>query len=108
VYSSFDTFASVLDRKFVDRAGVWRVGVDWAGSPGGALAKYPYRWGLGSDLAPGAETIVDGNIRVEHGPLQDRQVGSQNNRVYFYAGLLQENMTLFDDQVGGTWIELAY
>ena len=25
-----------------------------------------------------------------------------------YAGLLQENMALFDDQVGGTWIELAY
>jgi hypothetical protein len=108
VYSSYDTYASILERQFVDRAGVWRVGVDWAGSPGGALAKYPYRWGFGHDLAPGEEITVAGAIRVEHGPLQDRGVGGLSNRVYFYAGLLQENMALFDDQVGGTWIELAY
>jgi hypothetical protein len=108
LYSSYDTYASVLDRQFVDRAGVWRVGVDWAGSPSGAVSKYPYRWGFGRDLAPGEETTVEGRIQLEHGPLQDRQVGPPNNRVYFYAGLIQENMAFFDDQVGGTWIELGY
>jgi hypothetical protein len=107
-YSSYDTYANVLDRQFVDRAGVWRVGVDWAGSPGGSLSKYPYRWGLGRDLAPGEEATIEGLIRLEHGPLQDRGAGSPNNRVYFYAGLIQENMSFFDDKVGGTWIELSY
>lgn len=107
-YSSYDTYATVLERRFVDRAGVWRLGVDWAGSPSGALAKYPYRWGFGRDLAPGEEVEVEGQIRLEHGPLQDRGVGRPNNRVYFYAGLIQENLAFFDDQVGGTWIELGY
>ena len=107
-YSSYDTFANVLGRQFVDRAGVWRVGVDWAGSPGGSLSKYPYRWGLGRDLGPGEETTVEGLIRLEHGPPQDRAAGPPNNRVYFYAGLIQENMAFFDDKVGGTWIELGY
>src|SRR5207249_4591704 len=48
-YSSYDTYANVLNRQFVDRAGVWRVGVDWAGSPSGSASKYPYRWGFGRD-----------------------------------------------------------
>lgn len=108
VYSSYDTYANVLDRRFVDRAGVWRVGVDWAGSPGGSFAKYPYRWGLGRDLAPGEETTLEGRVQLEHGPLQDRLAGPPNNRVYFYAGLIQENMAFFDDKVGGTWIEIGY
>jgi hypothetical protein len=108
LYSSYDTYANVLNRQFVDRAGVWRVGVDWAGSPSGSLAKYPYRWGLGQDLAPGQEAEVEGQIRLEHGPLQDRGAGLPSNRVFFYAGLIQENMAFFDDQVGGTWIELGY
>ena len=107
-YSSYDTYASILDRQFVDRAGTWRVGVDWAGSPSGSTSKYPYRWGFGRDLSPGEETTLEGLIRLEHGPLQDRGAGSPNNRVYFYAGLIQENMAFFDDKVGGTWIELAY
>jgi hypothetical protein len=107
-YSSFDTYANVLGRRFVDRAGLWRVGVDWAGSPSGSEAKYPYRWGLGRDLAPGEEASIEGLIRLEHGPLQDRAVGGPNNRVYFYAGLIQEDMAFFDDKVGGTWIELGY
>jgi hypothetical protein len=108
VYSSYDTYATVLNRQFVDRAGVWRVGVDWAGSPSGSLAKYPYRWGFGRDLAPGQEVEIEGQIRLEHGPLQDRGAGPPSNRVFFYAGLIQENMAFFDDQVGGTWIELGY
>jgi hypothetical protein len=107
-YSSYDTYANVFDRQFVDRAGVWRVAVDWAGSPTSSASKYPYRWGLGRDLMPGEETTVEGLVRVEHGPLQDAGGGERNNRIYFYAGLIQENMAFLDDKVGGTWIELAY
>jgi hypothetical protein len=108
LYSSYDTFSSVLDRRFVDRAGLWRVGVDWAGSPGGSASKYPYRWGFGHDLQPGEEVTIEGKIRFEHGPLQDRGVGTPSNRIYLYAGLIQENLAFFDDKVGGAWIELGY
>lgn len=108
VYSSYDTFSTILDRRFVDRAGLWRVGVDWAGSPSGSASKYPYRWGFGRDLQPGEEVTVEGRVRFEHGPLQDRGAGPPSNRVFVYAGLIQENLAFFDDKVGGTWIELGY
>ena len=52
VYSSYDTYASILGRQFVDRAGVWRVGVDWAGSPGGALASTPIAGALAATSRP--------------------------------------------------------
>ena len=78
------------------------------GSPSSSASKYPYRWGFGRDLGPGQEVTVEGLITLEHGPLQDRSTGSLTNRVYFYAGLIQENIAFFDDKVGGAWIEVAY
>ena len=40
-----------------------RVGVGFSGSGG---ADYPYRWGLGTPLAPGASTTVTGYVRVRN------------------------------------------
>lgn len=108
LYSSFDSFGSVADRQFVDRVGLWRLGVDWAGSPTATGSKYPYRWGLGRDLAPGEETTVEGRIRIDHGPNLDRQIGLPNNRLFFYAGLIHEGLAFQDDKVGGAWIEVGY
>lgn len=107
-YSSFDNFASIQDHELIDRLGVWRVGVDWAGSPAASGSKYPYRWGLGSDLAPGAETTVIGRITMDHGPNLDRMVGPLQNRFFLYAGLIHEGIAFQDDRVGGTWIEVGY
>ena len=108
VYSSFDSFGSVADRQFLDRVGLWRIGVDWAGSPASTGSKYPYRWGLGRDLAPGEETTVEGRIRIEHGPNLDRQIGAPSNRFFFYAGLIHEGIAFQDDKVGGTWVEVGF
>lgn len=108
VYSSFDSFGGVADRQFVDRVGLWRIGVDWAGSPTATGSKYPYRWGLGRDLAPGEETTVEGRIRIEHGPNLDRQIGVPTNRYFFYAGLIHEGIAFQDDKVGGAWVEVGF
>ncbi len=108
LYSSFDSFSAIADRQFVERLGLWRLGVDWAGSPGAAGSKYPYRWGLGRDLGPGEETTIEGSIRVDHGPDVERQVGPPNNRMFFYAGLIHEGIAYQDDKVGGAWIEVGY
>ena len=108
VYSSFDSFGGVADRQFVDRVGLWRIGVDWAGSPTATGSKYPYRWGLGRDLAPGEETTVEGRIRIEHGPNLDRQIGAASNRFFFYAGLIHEGIAFQDDKVGGIWVEVGF
>jgi hypothetical protein len=108
VYSSFDTFSSIEGRQFVDRVGIWRIGVDWAGSPSASGSKYPYRWGLGRDLEPGAEATIVGRITMDHGPNLDRLVGPPQNRFFLYAGLIHEGIAFQDDRVGGTWIEVAY
>lgn len=107
-YSSFDSFSSIENHQLIDRVGVWRVGVDWAGSPTASGSKYPYRWGLGTDLAPGAETTVVGRIKLEHGPNLDRMVGPPQNRFFLYGGLIHEGIAFQDDKVGGTWIEVGY
>ncbi len=108
VYSSFESFSAIANQQFVDRVGVWRLGVDWAGSPVATGSKYPYRWGLGRDLAPGEETTVSGRIRIEHGPNLDRLIGPPTNRFFFYGGLIHEGIAFQDDKVGGTWIEVDY
>ena len=108
VYSTFDTFSSIEGRQYVDRVGVWRIGVDWAGSPTASGSKYPYRWGLGRDLEPGAEVAVTGRIKMDHGPNLDRMVGPPQNRFFLYGGLIHEGIAFQDDKVGGTWIEVGY
>jgi hypothetical protein len=108
VYSSFDTFSGIENRQYVDRVGVWRVGVDWAGSPSASGSKYPYRWGLGRDLEPGGEVTVVGRITMDHGPNLDRMVGPPQNRFFLYGGLIHEGIAFQDDKVGGTWIEVGY
>jgi hypothetical protein len=107
-YSTFDSFSSVENRQDIDRVGVWRVGVDWAGSPTASGSKYPYRWGLGRDLEPGGEATVTGTITMDHGPNLDRMVGPLQNRFFLYGGLIHEGIAFQDDRVGGTWIEVGY
>jgi hypothetical protein len=107
-YSTFDSFGSIENRQDIDRVGVWRVGVDWAGSPSASGSKYPYRWGLGRDLEPGAEVTVTGRFKMDTGPNLDRMVGPPQNRFFLYGGLIHEGIAFQDDRVGGTWIEVGY
>jgi len=107
-YSSFESFSGIAQQQYIDRRGVWRLGVDWAGSPTATGSKYPYRWGLGGELAPGEESTIVGRIRMDHGPNLDRMIGPPTNRFFFYGGLIHEGIAFQDDRVGGTWIEVGY
>ena len=97
-YTTKDTFASVEGGRYIDKANLWRVGVDWEGGLGAEGARYPYRWGLGKDLAPGEETTVVGYIRV----LEDFP------SLRLYAGLIHEKVKYQVDRVGQQLIEISY
>jgi hypothetical protein len=107
VYSSFESFGAIASQRYIDRVGVWRLGVDWAGSPTSTGSKYPYRWSVGGDLGPGQESTVEGRVRIDHGPNLERGIGPPTNRFFFYAALVHEGIAFQDDKVGGTWIEVV-
>ncbi len=83
---------------YYERAGVWRVGVQWdqAASP------YPARWGLFADanqvLKPGEETIITGSIKV---------LISEVDEVRFWAGVEQGGKGFPGGQVGQTFIRIS-
>lgn len=97
VYNSFDTYSSVEDHQFAEHAGYWRVGMNWAGSTDVSGATYPYRWGLGRDLPPGEEASVHGCVKV---------LNEQNKLVYF-AGLVQENVAIHSAGAGMVRISIS-
>lgn len=86
VYDSFQSYSSIQDEQVAEHAGFWRLGLDWAGSSTTSGAKYPYRWGLGSDLAPGEEVTVNGCVRVQN----------EQSKMVFFAALVQENVAIHD------------
>jgi hypothetical protein len=90
VYDSFDDYASIEDHRFAEHAGFWRLGLSSAGSTDVSGAAYPFRWGFGHDLPPGAEVPVHGCIKV---------VNEQDNLVFF-AGLVQENVAIHSAGAG--------
>lgn len=90
VYSSLDTYASIEDHRYVERPGVWRVGLDASAFATTTGARYPWRWGLGRDLPPGEEAAIRGCIRLE----------SQQPRLVLFAALIQENVAIFDAGAG--------
>jgi hypothetical protein len=97
-YNSYESFGSIADGQFVDRAGFWRVGIDWQGAPITAGARFPYRWGFGHDLAPGEEVLVRGTIEMLH----------RVSKVWLYAGLVQEGHRYYDDGVGRAMVEVSF
>ncbi|HLI25584.1 MAG TPA: gliding motility-associated C-terminal domain-containing protein [Chloroflexota bacterium] len=98
VYNSYESFGSIAGGAYIDRAGFWRVGIDWTGAPTTAGARFPYRWGFGHDLAPGEEVTVTGAIQMLH----------RVTKVLLFAGLVQEGHRYYDDGVGRTQIEISF
>ena len=90
VYNSFDTYASIDDHVFSEHAGYWRVGLNWSGSPDVNGATYPYRWGFGHDLQPAEEVTVRGCVRVLN----------EQDKLVFFAGLVQENVAIHSAGAG--------
>jgi hypothetical protein len=83
---------------YYERAGVWRVGVQWdqAASP------YPARWGLFEDLnqvlKPGEEKTITGTIEV---------LIKEVDEVRFWAGVEEGGKGFPGGQVGQTFIRIS-
>jgi hypothetical protein len=83
VYDEGDTFQT---RGFADVAGSCRVGVDFDDRQG---VDHPYRWGLGSPLAPNEARVISGAIRL-------RAPQSRN----YWVGVVQERIRWIADRAG--------
>jgi hypothetical protein len=95
-YNTNDTYTSVSDGRYNDQAGMWALGVDWERRFGGG-ERYPLRWSFGKDLAPGEEVTVVGYVTVlENEP-----------QLWFYAGLIQEEISYPSAHLGRTLITVG-
>ncbi len=97
-YNSLDTYASIANHQYVEKAGFWRIGLDWAGSADTTGARYPYRWGFGKDLSAGEETTVHGCV----------QVNDEHRKMVFFAALLQENVAVRESGTALTQVEVSW
>jgi hypothetical protein len=97
VYNSFDSYSSIEDRKYVEHAGLWRVGLNWSGSTETSNATYPYRWGFGHDLPPGDEVAVHGCVNVFN----------EQNQIVYFGALVQENVALRSAGAGLVRVEVS-
>ncbi|MBI5300547.1 MAG: DUF2961 domain-containing protein [Chloroflexi bacterium] len=83
IYDEGDTFRS---RGFTETPGVFRVGIDFDGRAG---VDHPYRWGLGSPLAPGQTVTITGAIRLRTA-----------RTIQYWAGLVHELVAWLQDRRG--------
>jgi hypothetical protein len=83
VYEEGDTFAT---RGYPDIGGNWRVGVDFDNRTG---IDHPFRWGLGTSLAPGETRVITGAIRLKNAQAQD-----------YWAGSVHEHIAWIQDRQG--------
>jgi hypothetical protein len=98
-YTTNDSYSSLEGGKWVDKAGLWRAGVDWDGnSGGGGPYRYPFRWGFGKTLMPGEEVTTGGTIRIL----------KQEHTMWFFAGVLQEGVRIVLDRRGRTAIGVDF
>ncbi len=88
VYVQGQTFHS---QGFPSQDGAFRVGLNLEGNN---PINFPYRWGLGADLAPGASTTVKGYVKLAF----DLKPTS------FWAGLIEEPSSIQQDNAGTTLV----
>jgi hypothetical protein len=97
VYNSFDSYSSIEDHKYVEHAGLWRVGLNWSGTTDTSNATYPYRWGFGKDLLPGDEVPIHGCVNVFN----------EQDQIVYFAALVQENVALRSAGAGRVRVEVS-
>lgn len=96
-----------------EQPGVWRVGVDSDGNSAGR--PYPYRWQLGNSselkhitvdgkeylyLMPGQRVTVSGTVRIVDKP--------PRINVYYWVGLIQEDVRIVEDRVEPKQVTVEY
>ena len=97
VYNSLDSYSSIADHTLAEHAGYWRVGLNWAGGMDLSGATYPYRWGFGRDLQPGEEVTVHGCVKVVN----------EQDKIVFFAGLVQENVAIHNAGAGLVRVQVS-
>jgi pilus assembly protein CpaB len=80
-----------FSQNFPSVTGKYRVGLTFNGH---AAAPYPYRWGLGGDLQPGASTTIVGLVKMTY----------DVSTTTFWAGIIQEPADIVLDQQGQTLV----
>ena len=92
-YNEGDTFYS---RNFPDVASAYRIGVDFDGRAG---VDHPYRWGLGTPLAPDETRTITGTIRVKNPNVRNYWVGAVQEQVaWFYDRQGTQSIKVLADQ----------
>ena len=98
-YTTNESYSSIEGGKLTDKAGLWRVGVDWDGnSGGGGPYRYPFRWGFGKTLMPGEQVTTGGTITIL----------KQERKMWFYAGVLQEGVQIALDRLGRKGVDVDF
>jgi hypothetical protein len=97
VYNSLESYSSIAEHAFAEHAGYWRVGLSWSGSTDISGATYPYRWGFGHDLQPGQEVDVHGCV----------QVFNEQDKLVFFASLVQENVAIRSAGAGLVRVDIS-
>ncbi len=107
-YTTRDTYSSIENNRYDDKAGFWRIGVDYDANSGvGGPVRYPFRWGFGKisdgkgeegQLLPGEEAEVVGQIKIDR----------DEKDIRLYVGLIQEKIALVQDRRQITTVKITY
>ncbi len=97
-YTTNDVYSSIEGGKYDNKAGLWRVAVDWDGNVGGGPQRYPFRWGFGHTLAPSETVTIEGHITVL----------KQESHMLFFVGVLQEGVRIWLDRLAPAGIDVSF
>jgi hypothetical protein len=97
-YTTNDVYSSIEGGQYDNKAGLWRVAVDWDGNVGGGPQRYPFRWGFGHTLAPGETVTIEGHITIL----------KQERRMLFFVGVLQEGVRIWLDRLAPATIDVSF
>lgn len=110
IYSTSENYNTL---KQFEEPGVWRVGMDSEGNSVGRA--YPYRWQIGSSkeltrvlkdgkeyfyLMPGQRVSVSGSVKIVDKP--------PRVNVYYWVGLVQEDVRIVEDRVEPRVVTVEY
>jgi hypothetical protein len=99
LYSTREVYSSVESGNYDEKAGFWRIGLDFEANTTAGAVRYPWRWGFGKEyLLPGEEVEITGRIKIERG----------EQKIVLYLGLIQEKIALRADRVKVTQIKVTY
>lgn len=92
VYEEGESFSN---RGFDKQDSRFRVGIELNDATAASALRYPYRWGLGKDLPPGASTTVTGYVRL-----------ARTGQYTYQAALIEEWVRVWSQNLGPTAVQV--